>query len=189
MAQQGFAFVTVRRASPNSGVDLPQPQRRLVATNSPYEVRQNLKRGGSVLKITSGSGTRAKFEIFESITQFNTAMEPTNTNSAPDVNLTLSANGTTIASTAVLVSYYNIVTTAATGVNDAVRLPAVSQGAVRVVVNKTAVPVSVFPNAAGEAIVNKLGVQLANGASISVPAGETWHFSSNGTVNRAAVDA
>jgi hypothetical protein len=189
MALQNFAFVTVRRNSPNSGIDLPQPQRRLVALNGIYEVQQNLRRGGSVLKITSGGGVRRKFEIFETITQFNTAMEPTNTNSAPDANLTVSANGTTIASTAVLTVYYNIVTTAATGVNDAVRLPAVAGSALRVVVNRTAVPVLVFPNAAGEAIVNKSGVQLANGASISIPAGETWHFSSNGTVNRAAQDA
>lgn len=191
MALQNFFYVTVRRVSPNAGADLAIPQRVLlpisIFTNRPY---RNTKRGGSVVKLPDASfrGSK-KLEVFETPAQLNTGAEPTSTNFGLDALLTVAGNGHTIASTTVIANYYNKINAATATSADAIRLAAVASKQVCVLWNSTAVPILVFPNAAGEAIVDSTGTQGANGASITLAAGATIHVISDGIVNRVAVDA
>lgn len=191
MALQNFLYLTVRRQSPNAGTDLAIPQRVLlpisVLTNKPH---RNTKRGGSVVKLTDSSfrGSK-KFEVYETPAQINTAAEPTSTNFGLDANMAVAGNAHTISSTTVIANYYNKITTATGGSADAIRLAAVANKQTCVLWNSTAVPILVFPNAAGEAIVDATGAQQSNGASITLAAGATIHVISDGTVNRVAVDA
>lgn len=190
MAANATIFVTVRRKSPSAGLDLTQSQRISVIVANIFKNLANTKRGGSVLKLNDVS-TRggSKFEVYESTSQIATAIDPSGTNFAADANLTVAGNAHTIASTTIIANYFNLVTTATVTTADAIRLPAVATPGVYVISNKTGTPILVFPNAAGEAIVDKTGTQLANGLSVSIPVGQTWHFISNGTVNKVAVDA
>lgn len=189
MATENYAFLTVRRASPASA-DLLRPERKLFAVNQVFSIDQNLRRGGSVIKLIDASYRgNSKFEIYETLTQYQTAIDSNNTVLPVDANLAVAPNGTTIASTTVLTFYYSVITTATGGTTDAVRLPAVAGRALRVVVNKSTAPIKVFPNAAGEIIRDKTGVNLAAGANVNIPVGEAWHFISNGTVYLTAVDS
>lgn len=190
MALQNFFFVTVRRESPSAGSDRAIPGRKLILASNVFgSPITNLKRGGSVLKLREPGRGTSKYEIFETVAQFNTASEPTNTNSAPDANLTVAAAGANLAAATLLSAYYNIVTTATASTADGVRLPAASGRRLTVIVNRTAVALRVYPNAAGEALVDRSGIQQANGASLTIQPGETWHFvSTAGSVSRAAVD-
>lgn len=191
MAIPTFFRLTVRRKSPNAGSDLAIPQRKTfpisILTNAP---ERNTKRGGSVVKLTDSSfrGSR-KFEVYETPDQIVTASDPLSTNNSLDALLTVAGNGHTIASTTVIANYYNKINAATSTSADAIRLAAVASKQVCVLWNSTAVPILVFPNAAGEAIVDSTGTQGANGASITLAAGATIHVISDGIVNRVAVDA
>jgi hypothetical protein len=173
MAAQNQFFVTVRRKSPNAGSDLAIPERTLIPAaqvkGTPF---QNTKRGGSVLKLLSGQ----KFELYENVNQYNTVVEPTNTNITQDYASDISAAGTTQGAATVLAKYWNKVSTITGGSAEAVKLPAASAMSAVVVENAHATAtLKVFPFA-GDLIVSNAGVAGSINASVDVLPGKTVHF-------------
>lgn len=180
MAIQNSFYATVRRKSPSAGIDYVQPQRVLLFVNPGFkQPLTNTKRGGCVLKaVDSASRGSAKYELYETVSQLNTAIEPTSTNFTPDYASAVVAAGTTQGTATALGAVYLNKITSGTDGTAGVKLNLATAKQVQVVINATAAALKVYPGT-GDLIIDKTGTAQAINAGVLVPAGATWHFAWN----------
>ncbi|MFO0447642.1 MAG: hypothetical protein ACK52I_02940 [Pseudomonadota bacterium] len=151
------------------------PQPLVIQTGqigSPIKITNNGSRWGSAVKPLFKQAGLYKGQVFESPNQIQTLID--NTQPGADAALTVSAAGTTQGAATLLARFYNKITTVATGVNDGVRLPNATPGAVFVVEHAGVGILKVYP------AVSTTGVYAFTVSSASAFAAIGATFTNNG---------
>ncbi len=197
--------LTVRRDGPAAGSDLSRPKVMYFSENDLQQIyRSSLRnplRGGSVIKLgkSAAQGVYKRVEVYESPAEIRAALIGLTSTStdfiAPDYYAPITAAGSVLtgatAGGAIISKYLTRVTAATVNSNDAVALPAPSNGRnLAVIYNAATCPIRVFPHTASAFIDNG-----ASGVMEPLAVGQRKHFATpalttggNSAVWQTAID-